>query len=77
MNMADFKTPLIFKDSYEVGEFLEKQLRAAEAWEATATRLDDFHKYVEKYCLQEGLGKNVFHTVLDDAIKLRKLLFEQ
>lgn len=46
--------------------------REAEAWRETAKRLSGAHEYVKKYCMLVGWGRNVWHTVLDDAIRLRK-----
>ena len=63
---------LSFESPYEIIEFIARMINNSVAWESTSTRLDDAHKYVQQYCMEEGWGHNVWHTVLDDAIRLRK-----
>lgn len=60
---------LIFNNAYEVLEWLTKVINHFEANKITSQRLDDAHKYVQMYLPIEGWGK----TVLNDAIRLRKL----
>ena len=64
---------IIFNSEYELLEYVSRAIREADAWRYTATRLDDAHKYVQKYCMIEGWGRNVWHTILDDAIRMKKL----
>jgi len=65
------KDKLEFGDRYEIANWLSDQIRHAHANEITSERLSDAHKYVHEYCLLDGWGKNVWHTILEDAIKLR------
>jgi hypothetical protein len=44
----------------------------AVAWREIANRLDDAHAYAQKNNLR--LGLNVWHAILDDAIRLRAAL---
>lgn len=67
---------LIFNNKYEVSEWLIKQINQSQAWEFTAEKLDEAHAYVQKYCMPDGWGANVWHTILQDAINLRKKLEE-
>jgi len=70
MNIPSEK--IIFDDCYEVVEWINKQIRQAEANVNTSLRLTEAHEYVQKYCFPEGWNKNVWHTILDDAIRMRK-----
>lgn len=66
------KERLVFSDVYELIEYLTKTIRQAEANIANSERLDEAHDYCQKYCMPEAWGKIVWHSILDDAIKLRK-----
>ena len=37
----------------------------------TKIYLKEAHDYVQKYCVGEKWNKNVWHAILDDAIKMR------
>ena len=63
---------LTFDNEYDVADFVATAINQAQAWQATAERLDDAHKYVHRYMGVAGWGKNVFHTILDDALRMRK-----
>ena len=67
------KERIVFNDPYEVVEFISDAIRHSEANKETSTRLDEAHEYVQKYCMPEGWGKNVWHSILDDAIRMRSL----
>lgn len=62
---------LVFNDSYEAIEWFTRQVRNAQANDSTSTRLKDAHDYVQRFCMPEGWNKNVWHTILDDAIRMR------
>lgn len=62
---------LVFNNPFEVMEWITRQINHAQAHESTSTRLKEAHEYVQKYCMPEGWNKNVWHTILDDAIKMR------
>lgn len=64
---------MTFNNDYEIIDYISSLVNKADAWNYTALRLEDAHKYVEKYCKVEGWGKNVWHTILEDAIRMRKL----
>lgn len=55
----------------EMLEYIDKVFREAQAWRYTAQRLDEAHEYVRKYCMKDGWGRNVWHSILEDAIKMR------
>ena len=63
---------LVFSDPYELTGYLERCIAHAEANKVTSERLQDAHDYVQKYCMPEGWNKNVWHTILDDALRMRK-----
>ena len=63
---------LEFEDPYELIEYLTRMIGHAVAHEKTSERLTDAHAYVAEYCMPEGLGRNVWHTILDDAIRMRQ-----
>ena len=65
---------IVLDDIYQLIELVSDAIRHSEANKITSQRLDDAHDYVGEYCFLEGWGKNVWHTVLDDAIKLRREL---
>jgi hypothetical protein len=68
------KDRLLFDNPYELVEWIARAIRHYEANIVTSERLKEAHDYVEKYCMPDGWGKNVWHSILDDAIKLRKEL---
>lgn len=72
MNNPEDKIEL--ENIYQLGELVSSLINNSEAWKDTATRLSDAHDYVKENCMPEGWGKNVWHTILNDAIKLRKVL---
>ena len=37
-------------------------------------RADEAHKYCQTYLMPDGWGRNVWHAILDDAIRMRKEL---
>lgn len=63
---------LVFDSAYDVAEWVSRQIHHAMANADTNTKLSEAHDYTNKYCMPDGWGRNVWHTVLDDAIKLRK-----
>jgi len=75
--MNSLKDKMIFNNRYEIIEWLSREIGHAHANEDTSRRLSDAHEYVQKYCMLDGWGKNVWHTILDDAIKMRKEKEEQ
>lgn len=64
--------PMVFDDPYAVIDWMSAQISKAVAHERTSDRLDEAHAYVQEYCMPEGWGVNVWHSILDDAIRLRK-----
>jgi hypothetical protein len=74
MSLANLNYPKQFNNDYELIDYLGSQMRAAEAWNQTAERLTAAHDYVKTHCMPEGWGKNVWHTILEDACKLREQL---
>jgi hypothetical protein len=70
MNNSEDK--LIFNDEYELIEYFSKLIRHHAANKSTSKRLDDAHRYCQKYILKESWGKNVWHAILDDAIRMRE-----
>lgn len=63
---------IVFNDPYEIVEFISATIRHAEAHKETSKRLKDAHDYVQRYCMPDGWNKNVWHTILDDAIRMRE-----
>lgn len=63
---------VILDGPWEVAEYINKALAKADAYRVTSERLKDAHEYVQKYCMPDGWNKNVWHSILDDAIKLRQ-----
>lgn len=68
------KAKLMFNNAYEVGEWILTQINHAQAYENTMERSGEAHDYVHKYLMPDGIGwgQNVWHSILDDAIKMRK-----
>lgn len=62
---------LVFNNPYEVSDWFQTQISHAEAHKLISKRVNDAHDYVRKYGVGR-LGDNVWHIILDDAIKLRK-----
>lgn len=44
----------------------------AEAWDIVSKRAKDAHKYCQDYLMPDAWGRNIWHAVLDDAIRMRK-----
>lgn len=42
------------------------------AYEVIETRADEAHEYCHKYLMPAAWGKNIWHAILDDAIRMRK-----
>lgn len=68
------KDKLIFDGPWDVADYVNRAIAHAEAHADTSTRLNEAHEYVQKYCMPEGWGRNVWHTILDDAIRMRREL---
>lgn len=68
--------PVNFENEYELIQYIERMIRESSAYNETSIRLGDAHEYVKQYCMPDGLGKNVWHTILDDAIKMRNRIKE-
>lgn len=68
------KDRIIFEHWSEIPAYITNAIAHAEAHEETSIRLSEAHDYVRTFCMPEGWGRNVWHTILDDAIKLRKEL---
>lgn len=51
---------------------LESLRNKADAYDNTAKKLDDAHEYCKKFLSGSSWGKNVWHAILDDAIRLRE-----
>ena len=51
---------------------LNKINNKAYAWDNIDSRSMDAHDYCHKYLMPHAWGKNVWHAVLDDAIRMRK-----
>ena len=43
-----------------------------QAWDNTTDRIEEAHEYCQKFLPGASLGENVWHCILDDALKLRK-----
>ena len=71
--MTNPEDRLVFNDKSELIEYITRQINHAAAWNYTAERLDDAHKYCQKYLLTSSWGKNVWHSILEDAIRMKKL----
>lgn len=69
--MTSPKDRIVFENAYEIAEYIGRVIAHDEAYKHTCERLNDAHEYVQKYCMPEGWGINVWHTILDDAIRLR------
>lgn len=66
------KDRIVLNDIYEIVELVSEALRHSEANKVTASRLDEAHAYCQQYLMPEAWGKNVWHSILDDAIRMRK-----
>lgn len=67
---------LVFEGPYEIIEYLTRIIGHSEANKMTSLRLQEAHEYCQKYLMPDAWGKNVWHSILDDAIKMRKALEE-
>lgn len=56
----------------QLNEPLIKILNKATEWEYVSLKSDEAHEYCQKYLMPEAWGKNIWHAILEDAIKLRK-----
>jgi hypothetical protein len=63
---------LVFSDPYELVEYFNKVIRESVANQDTSKMLGLAHEYVQRYCMPQGLGNNVWHTILKDAIRMRE-----
>ena len=63
---------LLFNNKWELADYLSGLINKAEAYIETSQMLNEAHEYVQKYCMKEGWGRNVWHTVLKDAIRMRE-----
>jgi len=63
---------IILNDVYEVIELISDAIRHSKSNKNTSERLNEAHDYVHEYCMEVGWGKNVWHTILDDAIRMRR-----
>ena len=64
---------IVFHNDYEIIEWLTRIIGRAHSYEVTSTRLGEAHEYVQKYLMPDGIGwgQNVWHSILDDAIRMR------
>jgi len=61
----------------EINKTLDKINQIAEyaiAYYQTDERTHDAQEYCQKYLMPDSWGKNIWHAVLDDAIKMRREL---
>ena len=65
------KDRIIIEDQYQLIEIIADAIRHAESNKITSERLSEAHDYCQKYLMPEAWGKNVWHSILDDAIKMR------
>lgn len=42
------------------------------AYNLIESRADEAHAYCQQYLIPSALGKNIWHAILDDAIRMRK-----
>ena len=47
---------------------------AALAWEIINMRSIEAHEYAQKYLIPVAWGENIWHAILDDAIRMRNEL---
>lgn len=51
-----------------------RNAKKAEAWDEIHRRSKDAHAYCQKYLMPAAWGHNVWHAILDDAIRMRAIL---
>lgn len=54
-------------------DYIQEKFREAEAYHNINMKSNEAHSYCQKY-LSEAWGKNIWHAILEDVIKLRKEL---
>lgn len=74
---GSIKVKLEFENAYEITEYINKAIRNSEAWEYTANRLGEAHDYCKNNLMPNAWGRNVWHAILDDAIRMREELKSQ
>ncbi len=58
----------------EVNKMLDLAHRVAEeafAYSVITSRADEAQEYCQKYLMDEAWGRNIWHAILDDAIRMR------
>jgi hypothetical protein len=64
---------LVFDSDWEVAEYVTERFRRAEAYDSIVVKNQDYHKYAKDYLMPDAWGRNVYHSVIEDAIEMRKV----
>ncbi len=65
---------LTLDNEYEVVEIVSEAIRHMHANRDTSRRLQEAHDYCLEHLMPTAWGKNVWHSILDDAIRMRQSL---
>lgn len=57
-------------------EMIHRVAGEAYAYLIVSSRADEAHKYCQEYLMPQAWSKNIWHAILDDAIRMRKLIDE-
>lgn len=60
-------------NNQEILDYLKECMLGYMSDQHTSSRLQDAHAYCQKYLSAESLGRNVWHVILDDAIRMRNI----
>lgn len=66
------KAKLKFDNTYDCIDYISRLVREGEAHEFLNMRSAEAHKYCHDYLMPDAWGKNVWHAILDDAIRMRQ-----
>lgn len=61
-------------DYRKLNNELQNLMQKGMAWESIDIKTDEAQAYCQKYIIAESWGKNVWHCILEDAIRMRKEL---
>lgn len=68
------RAKLKFDSVYDMLDRVARLVREGEAHEFLNYRSMEAHEYCQNYLMPDAWGKNVWHAILDDAIRMRKEL---
>lgn len=71
-DLDSIRQQLTFNNIYNMIEYISRMVREGEAHEFLNMRSSEAHEYCRDYLMPGAWGKNVWHAILDDAIRMRR-----